>query len=122
MANREQDLTSANQRVEAVRLTWTLLLVSVGSVLVWGCGLLLVFLGEQALETAGVIPKLWGANNVGSIVVVSTMFSAPFILLMIIGLFHKRRTDREPQAEPPSQGNTRSKRAGAPSRDNTTAR
>ncbi|MDP6788822.1 MAG: hypothetical protein QGI13_17075, partial [Rhodospirillales bacterium] len=115
-ADRDQDIKSANQRIEAVRLTWTLILVSIGSVLVWGCGLLLIFLGEQFLETTGVIPRLWGANNMGSIVVVSTLFSAPFILLLIIGLFHRTKDKTESEPQPPARGGTGSARPATPSR------
>ena len=117
MADKDQDKSNADQRIEAVRLTWTLILVSIGSVLVWGCALLLIFLGEQVLETTGVIPRLWGANNTGSIVIVSTLFSAPFILLLIIGLFHKAKDETEAEVDLPSSESTHSARAGAPGSD-----
>jgi hypothetical protein len=95
----------------------TLILVSIGSVLVGGCALLLVFMGEQALETTGVIPRLWGANNTASIVIVSTLFSAPFILLLIIGLFHKAKVETEPEEEPPSRRKPRSAGTATPGSD-----
>jgi uncharacterized BrkB/YihY/UPF0761 family membrane protein len=101
MADRKSGPTDAEQQAKVARLTWTLIMVIFGSVLVWGCGLLLVFLGEQALETVGVIPRLWGANNMGSIIIVSTLFSVPFILLLIIGLFHRTKDEPESGAGPP---------------------
>ena len=121
MADRVQDIMSARQRVEGVRLTWTLILVSIGSVLVWGCGLLLIVLGEQFLETMGVIPKLWGVNNMGSIVFISSLFSVPFIVLLIIGLFHRTIDETEPEAGTPSPRDTGSPRPGAPGRDDEPA-
>ncbi len=121
MADTDQDIASARQRVEAVRLTWTLIVVSIGSVLVWGCGLLLIFLGEQVLETMGVIPRLWGANNMGSIIFVSTLFSVPFIVLLIIGLFHRTLDKTDSEAGTPSPGDTGSARPGPPARDDEPA-
>ncbi|MDP6785750.1 MAG: hypothetical protein QGI13_01355 [Rhodospirillales bacterium] len=116
MADRHRDSTEADQQIKVARLTWTLILVCIGSVLVWGCGLLLIFLGEQALETAGIIPRLWGANNMTSIVIVSTLFSVPFIFLLIIGLFRQTNKMTEVEAEIRSSANANSTPAGAPSR------
>jgi hypothetical protein len=51
-----------------------------------------------------------------SIVIVSTLFSVPFIFLLIIGLFRQTNKMTEVEAEIRSSANANSTPAGAPSR------
>ncbi len=113
MGERNKGIRNEGQQVAVAKLTWTLVLVSIGAVFIWGVGLLLIVLGEQVLETVGVIPRLWAATHMGSVLAVSTLFSLPIIGFMIIVLFRKAIEKEENEADVEE---TRPRTAAGPAR------